>query len=261
MKADVAGSFLNVPHFAIRQSSACSARQFMSLMSVLSRQRVRLSVLEFGPLTYSVFEEDLEPVQEVFTSLKKLVFYLSTIKDTPWRPKAQAYLFGSEGFCDVVDNGKAIKLLSISSLLTHLSSSTKDAPFRKEANFKSFVANYTWLQLKCLSIGNLVASENDTIHFLSRHRLEELSIRSITLQGSWIAALPAMREAASPTLDQAIAYEWITNETGESWYLGLHPAKSIVGRSDETSLGLHVAYYLSKAPNGYPCPLTLSNTS
>ncbi|EER39257.1 methyltransferase [Histoplasma capsulatum H143] len=190
MKADVAGSF--------RNSSACSVRQFMSLMSVLSRQRVRFSVLEVGPLSFSVFEEDLEPVQEVFSSLKKLVFYLSAIKDTPWRPKAQASLFGSEGFCDIVGNGKAIKLLSIASQLTHLSISTDDAPLRKEANFKSFVANYTWPQLKRLSIGNLVVSENDLIDFLSRHGLEELSIRSITLQGSWITALPAMREAASP---------------------------------------------------------------
>ncbi|KLJ05572.1 hypothetical protein EMPG_10969 [Blastomyces silverae] len=261
MKEALAGNFSNVPHYAIRQSSACSVRQFMTLMSILSQQKVRLSVLEVGPLTYSVFEEDLEPVQEVFISLKRLVFYISAVEDTPWPPKAQASFSGSEAFCDVVGNGKAMRLLSVASQLTHLSISTEDAPFNKEANFKSFVAHYTWPQLKRLSIGNLVTSENDLIDFLRRHRLEELSVRSIILQGSWITALPAMREAASPTLDRAIAYEWITNEAGESWYLGRHPAKSIVGRDDETSLGLQVAYYLSKAPSGYPCPLTLGNMS
>ncbi|PGH29004.1 hypothetical protein GX50_08254 [[Emmonsia] crescens] len=251
----------NVPYYAIRQSSACSVRQFMTLMGILFREQVRLSVLEVGPLTYSVFDEDLEPVQEVFSSLKKLVFYISAVKDTPWPPKAQASFSGSKAFCDVVGNGKVMKLLSASSQLTHLSISTEDAPFHKEANFKSFVGHYTWPYLKRLSIGNLVTSENDLVDFLRRHRVEELSIRSITLRGSWITALPAMRKATSPVLDQAIAYEWITNETGESWYLGRHPAKSIVGRDDETCLGLHVAYYLSKAPSSFPCPLILSNMS
>ncbi|PGH01017.1 hypothetical protein GX51_05453 [Blastomyces parvus] len=259
MKAALAGNLPNVPYYAIRQSSACSTRQFMTLMSILSQHKVKLSGLEVGPLTYSVFEEDLEPVQEAFVSLKKLVFYISAIKDTPWPPKTQASFSGSEAFCDVVGNGKAMRLFSVASQLTHLSISTEDAPFNKEANFKSFVAYYTWPQLKRLSIGNLVVSENDLIDFLRRHRLEELSIRSITLQGSWITALPAMREAASPTLDRAMAYEWVTNETGESWYLGHHPAKPIVGHGDESSLGLHVAYYLSKAPSGYSCPLTLGN--
>ncbi|OJD16486.1 hypothetical protein AJ78_03341 [Emergomyces pasteurianus Ep9510] len=260
-KEAFAGNLANVPFYAIRQSSACSVRQFMTLMNTLFRQQVRISVLEIGPLTYSVFDEDLELVQEVFSSLTKLVFYISAVADTPWPPKAQASFSGSEAFCDVVGNGKAVKLLSSASQLTHLSICTEYAPFHKEANLKSFVGNYTWPHLKRFSIGNLVVSENDLIDFLHRHRIEELSIRSITLQGSWITALPAMREATSPILDRAIAYEWITNEAGESWYLGHHPAKSIVGRGDETTLGLYVAYYLSKAPCGYPCPLTLSNMS
>ncbi|OAX78744.1 hypothetical protein ACJ72_06942 [Emergomyces africanus] len=260
-KEALAGHLGNVPLYAIRQSSACSVRQFMTLMSILFQQKVRLSVLEVGPLTYSVFDEDLELVEGVFSSLKKLVFCISGVKDTPWPPQLQASFSGSEAFCDVVGNGKAMKLLSSASLLTHLSISTEDAPFHKEANLKSFVGNYTWPSLKRLSIGNLVVSEKDLIEFLLRHRVEELSIRSITLQGSWITALPAMREATNPALDQAIAYEWITSEAGESWYLGRHPAKSIVGRGGETTLGLHVAYFLSKAPCSYPCPLTLSNMS
>ncbi|OJD26112.1 hypothetical protein ACJ73_02513 [Blastomyces percursus] len=215
MKESLADSLSNVPYYTIRQSSACSARQFMTLMRILFQQNVRLSVLEVGSLTYTVFEEDLEPVQEVFASLKRLVFYISTVEDTSRPYKAQASISGSKAFYD--------------------------APFNKEANFKFFVAHYTWPRLKRLSIGNLVASKNDLIEFLRRHRLEELSIRFIGLQGSWITALPAMREAASPTLDRAIAHEWITNGTGESWYLGRHPDKLIVGGDDETSLGLQVA--------------------
>ncbi|KAK2790138.1 hypothetical protein FQN53_000379 [Emmonsiellopsis sp. PD_33] len=245
----------------LHQASVCSVRQFMKLMDILARHKIKLSVLKLELLTYAALDQDeevLNPVREVFASLENIGFHLSGTDDGLLPTSNRTSRYASYRAPSVISNGRAVQLLSSATPLKNLSISTDEYLYEIRARFRDFVGDCIWPRLTRLSMGSIRVAEDDLINFLCRHStLKELSIHSLTLTGSWLTVLPKIRETAS--LERVNAYGYLKNDGPEYWYLGRHPDKKMVGRADESHLGLLVAYYLTTAPDEFACPLTLDN--